>query len=388
MDVLNEKKPDMTEYRKQIDEVDAELLKLFAQRMDIVKNIGEYKREHGLGVFDAKREQDKLARAVENVPEELKGQSVLLLRLLFELSRSYQQNILGLSGDLCQKIRGAIEGSEKLLPEFAPVACQGVEGTNSQYACRKLFKNPNIMYFSSFESVFGAIEKGLCKYGIVPVENSFAGTVNTVYDLMMNHRFYIVRSARMKITHSLLAKPGTRLEDIKEVYSHPQALMQCSDFLNSLSGVRQIPYENTALAAKLVSESGRNDIAALSNPECAGYYGLECLKAAAENKDNNYTRFVCITRHLEILPGANRTSLMVTLPHEQGSLYKLLSRFYALGINLLKLESRPIPEREFEFMFYFDLDVSVYAPEFLKLIAELPSACESFTYLGSYSEVV
>ncbi|MBO4327329.1 MAG: chorismate mutase [Clostridia bacterium] len=388
MVLSDENRKELEGYRKRIDEIDAMLLKLFAERMDTAAEIGEFKRRNSLPVYDPKREQEKLIAATEKMPEELRSKSVLLLKLLFELSRSHQYEITRAQGGLESRISDAVRDSIKVLPEFAPVACQGVEGTNSQYACMKLFRNPNIMYFSSFEAVFGAIEKGLCRYGIVPVENSFAGTVNTVYDLMMKHRFYIVRSARMKINHSLLANPGTKTDDIREVYSHPQALMQCSDFLSTLRGVRQIPFENTALAAKYVSESGRSDVASLSNPECARYYGLECLKQNAENKANNYTRFICISRDLEILPGANRTSLMVTLPHEQGSLFKLLSKFYALGINLLKLESRPIPEREFEFMFYFDLDVPADAPEFLKLISELPYACESFTYLGSYIEVV
>ncbi len=379
---------DRDDYRKIIDTIDSQIVKLFSERMDAAAGIARYKRDNGLPILDAKREYEKLKAVSDAAPEELKSYTILLYSLLFELSRAYQYRKIGHGTDLQEKISEAIDGSEKMLPEFSFVACQGVEGANSQYACEKLFKNPNIMYFSNFDAVFSSLEKGLCKYAVVPVENSFAGTVNSVYDLMMKHNFYIVRSARMKINHSLLAKPGTVLSDIKEIYSHQQAIAQCSDFLATLPGVKLIPCENTAWAAKMVSESDRRDIAAIANPACGKYYGLSSLKQNAENTENNYTRFICISRDLKILPGASRTSLMVTLPHEQGSLYKLLSKFYALGINLLKLESRPIPEREFEFMFYFDIDVPVYAPEFLQLMAELPASCESFTYLGSYSEVV
>ena len=205
---------------------------------------------------------------------------------------------------------------------------------------------------------------------------------------MMHHHFNIVRSIRIKIDHNLLANPGTKISDIKEIYSHEQAISQCSDYLASLKNVRIIPCENTAIAAKMVALSGRKDIAALASRNAMKYYELECLKESVQNTDNNYTRFVCISKELEIYPGANRTSLMLTLPHEQGALYKLLSKFYALGINLNKLESRPLPGREFEFMFYFDLDTPVYSPRLLQLLGELPGACEDFSYLGSYSEVI
>ena len=244
------------------------------------------------------------------------------------------------------------------------------------------------MFLSSFEAVFSAVEKGLCRYGVVPLENSTAGSVNSVYDLMMQRHFSIVRSVRLKVDHNLLANPGAKLSDIREIYSHEQAIAQCQGFLQSLPGVRVIPCENTAVAAKRVAESGRSDIAAISSRACAPLYGLKCLQEAVQDKGNNYTRFICISKKLEIYPGADRTSLMATLPHKPGALYKLLSRFYALGINLDKLESRPIPERDFEFMFYFDLDVPVYSPQFLQLMCELGSVCESFAYLGSYSEVI
>ena len=244
------------------------------------------------------------------------------------------------------------------------------------------------MFFASFEAVFAAIEKGLCRYGVLPIENSTAGSVNAVYDLMMRHHFHIVRSVRVKIDHNLLARPGAKLSGIREIYSHEQALSQCAQFLSSLPGVKVIPCENTALAAKLVAESGRDDAAALSTRACERLYGLECLVPSVQDTANNYTRFICIARDLEIYPGADRTSLMMTLRHEPGSLYKVLSRFYALGINLNKLESRPLPERSFEFMFYFDLENPVYDPAFLQLVSELGDISEEYTYLGSYSEVI
>lgn len=379
---------DQKDFREQIDLIDDDLVKLFAKRMEVSSKIAQFKKEKSLPVLDVKRERDKLKAVVDSSPDDIKEYTSVLYSLMFELSRSYQNKLIGKGTPLVSKIKDAIENTPKLFPEREAVACQGVEGAYSQIACDKLFKAPNVMYFSNFDAVFSAVEKGFCRYGVVPLENSTAGSVNTVYDLMTKHKFSIVRSIRLKVEHNLLAKPGTQISDIKEIYSHQQAISQCAGFLQSLKNVKIIPCENTAVAAKMVAESDRNDIATLSSRECMKLYGLSCLKASVQDKDNNYTRFICISKDLEIYPGADRTSLMAVLEDKPGSLYKLLSRLYALGINLNKLESRPMPEREFEFMFYFDLDTPVYSQEFLQLMGEIGDICEEFSYLGSYSEVI
>ncbi len=379
---------DLSDYRKQIDEIDDELVKLFSRRMETAARIAECKRDMGKGVMDAKREWEKLLDILGKCPEELQDYTSSLYSLIFELSRSYQHRILGTGSALTEQIQSAIENTPKLFPSKATVACQGVEGAYSQLACEKLFRLPGIFYFSNFDAVFSAIEKGLCQYGVIPLENSTAGSVNKVYDLMMRHNFRIVRSVRLKVDHNLLVKPGTKLSDIKEIYSHEQAINQCAGYLQKFSGVKIIPCENTAVAAKYVAQSETGDVAALSSRSCMKLYGLECLEESVQDKGNNFTRFICISKDLEIYPGADRTSLMMVLPHTPGSLYKVLSRFYALGLNLNKLESRPMPERNFEFMFYFDLDTSVYSPQFIQLMGEMETISEEFSYLGSYSEVI
>lgn len=379
---------ELSDYREKIDAIDAQLVELFKQRMDTSAEIAEYKKVHGLKVLDSSRERKKLNEIASMVPEEFSEYVSSLYSLMFELSRSYQNRVIGISSPLSDDIARALSDTPPLFPQSASVACQGVEGAYSQLACDRLFKRANVLYFSSFEAVFAAIEKGLCKYGVIPVENSTAGSVNAVYDLMMKHDFKIVRSVRLKVDHNLLVNRGTKLEDIKEIYSHEQAISQCGDFLASLKGVRVIPCENTGVAAKRVASSGRNDVAALSSRACMELYSLDCLAYGVQNMGNNYTRFVCISKQLEIYPGADRTSIMAVLPHKPGSLYQVLSRFYAHGINLNKLESRPLPERNFEFMFYFDIETPVYSPEFMQLMGELSSSCERFTYLGSYSETV
>ena len=376
------------EYRNRIDRIDKQLVTLFCERMDTASDIAAWKKEQKRPVFDPERERQKLLEVASSVPEELREYTASLYSLLFELSRSYQNRLLGTASELTAQIQGAIDETPALFPSDASVACQGVAGAYSQIACDRLFKRPAVLYLSSFDAVFSAIESGLCRYGVVPLENSTAGSVNAVYDLMMNHNFRIVRSVRIKVDHCLLVNPGTKREEIREIYSHQQAISQCEKYLQSFPNARVIPCENTAVAAKMVAQAGRRDAAALSSHACGKIYGLSCLESAVQEMDNNFTRFIGISKKLEIYPGADRTSLMAVLPHEPGSLYKLLSRFYALGLNLNKLESRPLPNRNFEFMFYFDLETSVYSPQFLQLMGEMPTLCEEFSYLGSSSEVI
>ena len=379
---------DLNELRQQINSIDDELLTLFTRRMDLASQVADYKRAHDLPILQPAREREILKKAAEKAGPELGGYARVLFSMLMELSKSYQNKRNNKEIELHRQIDDAIENTPRLFPQAPMVACQGVEGANSQIACEKIFKNPFIMYFKSFESVFTAIEQGLCQYGILPIENSTAGSVKKVYDLMIHHNFSIVRTFRLKVDHNLLAKKGTKLEDIQEIYSHEQAIGQCGAFLEKLTGVKVIAVENTAVAAKMVAESDRTDIAAISSRSCAELYGLQNLAPSIQDKDNNRTRFICISKNLEIYPGADKTSIMMVLPHRPGSLYRVLARLYVLGINVTKLESRPIPNRDFEFMFYFDLDTSIYSDEFVQLMCELDDLCEEFKYLGSYSEVV
>lgn len=380
---------DMQDYRAQIDRIDEAFVDLFRQRMEVARDIANYKKANGLPILDAGREREKLASVCAMVPEDLRNYTSVLYSSLFELSRSYQAHQMENYTILSKKITDAIENTPRLFPRDPSVAVCGVEGAYAQIACEKLFKLPFLMYFNSFDGVFSAIENGMCRYGVVPIENSTAGSVKKVYDLMTKHNFSVVRSVRLKVDHNLLANPGAKLDGITEILSHEQAISQCADFLKSLGKqVKITPVENTAMAAETVAKSGRTDIAALCSRSCMELYGLVCLKSGVQDQGNNYTRFLCISKDLEIYPGADRTSIMLSTAHKPGALYKLLSRFYALGINITKLESRPIPDRDFEFLFYFDLETSVYSEEFIQIICELSASTEEFTYLGSYSEMV
>jgi chorismate mutase/prephenate dehydratase len=379
---------DINELRDKIDSIDSEILKLFTQRMKISLEIAKYKKENNLPIQDKKRERELIRKVDENAETGLEIFSRMLFNTLMDLSRSYQYSCVNQATNLAKIIADRSKMTPRQFPEKAVVAVQGDEGSYGQFACDKLIKIPTIMYFNSFEAVFQAVEKGLCHYGVLPLENSTAGSVNQVYDLMGKYKFFIVRSARLRVDHTLLAKRGVKLSDIKEVVSHEQALNQCSDFLATLKGVKVTKIDNTALAAKYVSESGRDDIAAISSKDCADIYNLAVLSYNIQNNDNNYTRFICISKDLEIYPGADRTSITLTIPHKPGALYHVLARFYALGLNLAKIESRPIPGRDFEFLFYFDIDTSVYTPELFMLISELECGIEQFNYLGSYKEIL
>lgn len=379
---------DLTQLRDEIDQIDSELVRLFCQRMDVAAKVADYKKEHNLPIAHPGREREVLQNVANLAGDEMSDYSRVLYSMIFELSRGYQRKRNDSISPLYKQISESIENTPKLFPQNPVVACQGVEGAYSQIACEKIFKSPFILYFKNFEGVFNAIEQDMCQYGILPIENSTAGSVTKVYDLMISHNFSIVRTFRMKIDHNLLANPGATLKDIRTVYSHEQAINQCVKFLHDLPGVNVIPVANTALAAEMVAKSGQKDVAAISSRFCADLYSLNCLASSIQDKGNNRTRFICISKNLEIYPGSDKTSIMMILPHKPGSLYRVLARLYTLGINVTKLESRPIPDREFEFMFYFDLDTSIYSEEYLQLMCELDDLCEEFKYLGSYTEVV
>jgi len=378
----------LEDIRREIDTIDNELTDLFVARMGKAAEIAECKKEGNIGVVNKMREREILSRVSERSGEEIEGYTRVLFNTLFDLSRSYQTRLLTDTSKFYASVENALENTPKLFPEKGFVACQGVEGAYSQIACDKLFKAPSILYFRHFDGVFAAVEKGLCQYGILPIENSSYGSVGQVYDLMSKHNFHIVRSIKLHIHHTLLAKRGTDMKGIKEIFSHEQAIGQCSEFLRSMGDVKITVCENTAAAAERVAASDRTDVAAISSANCAELYGLSILSEDIQNSDNNYTRFICISKEMQIYPGANKISLMLSTPHKPGALYSLIAKFATAGINITKLESRPIPGRDFEFVFYFDVEASLYSKDVLSVLADLDASPELFVFLGSYSEVV
>lgn len=378
---------EINDLREKIDEIDNQIAKLYVERMALCREIGVIKNNTGTFIESTLREKEILNRVTKEMPDDIKYFGKQVFETLFNTSKAYQSHFNNINSEFKQHINNALI-TAKPFPVNATIACQGIDGAYSGIAAGKLFAISDIMYFKDFNGVFNAVEKGLCEYGILPIENSSVGSVNAVYDLMKKHRFYIVRSIKMRIRHYLLAKQGVKLNSIKEIYSHEQALNQCSQYLKKLGDVKITVCDNTAVAAKIVAESDRDGIACISSGECTGIYGLSALASDIQNSNSNYTRFIAISKKLEIFDNADKISIMANLQHEAGSLNNVLNKFSALGLNLTKLESRPIADTPFEFAFYFDFDARIENPEVQNLLAELEHSCERFVFLGSYHEIV
>lgn len=377
---------ELSEIREKINAVDDQLLDLFLQRMDLSEEVAAYKNEHHQPILNKQREREILAKVSEKSGERERF-SYHLFSTIFELSRSRQAELITAPTKVEAQVRASLAAGGEVFPQTGLVACQGVEGANSQVACDRLLPRGNLVYVKSFEAVFSAVESGLCKFGVVPIENSSNGSVRAIYDLIQRKKFSIVRSTRLCIRHELLALPGVKMDDITEIYSHEQAIGQCSKFLNGLNGVRVIPCDNTAMAAKMVADSGSRHAAAISSHPCAALYGLQCVNDAIQDSDNNYTRFICITKDPIIYAGANHISLIIACDNKPGALYEILSKLAALGINMTKLESCPVTGRNFEFIFFLELEASVHEPGVLSMLEELERSCANFQFLGSYAEV-
>ena len=377
---------ELTEIRQKIDGIDEELLRLFLERMDLSEQVAAYKTEHGMPIFNREREREILAKVTETAGDR-ERYAYHMFSTLMELSRSRQAELASPSTKAAAYIEAALAGGGDIFPQTGLVACQGIEGGNSQAACDRLLPRGHIVYVKTFEAVAAAVESGLCKFGVLPIENSSNGSVRAVYDLLQDHRLSIVRSTRLHIRHELLALPGVKLSDITEIHSHEQALGQCSRFLNALNGVRVVPEANTAVAAKNVAQSGNRHAAAISSHVCAALYGLDCVEDKIMDSDNNYTRFICVSKDPAIYSGANRISLIIATENRPGALYAVLSKLAALGVNMTKLESCPVSGRNFEFLFFIELEASVKEPGVLSMLEDMERSCESFLFLGGYAEV-
>lgn len=372
----------LAEIREEINEIDRELIALFKRRMDCAKDVGVYKKANNIPILNQERENEILDRvAVQG--GEYGNSARLLYSNIMELSRALQHNIVGAGKDL----RNTILNAESVIPrKNVRIACQGIAGANNHDASLRIFPGCNPIFQESFQDVFSAIENDEADFGVLPVENSSGGSVSDVYDLILKHRFYIVDSLDMQINYYLCSIKQAGIEDVEEVWSHPQALAQCSYNIKE-KGYRAIQSANTAVAARDVAQSKRIDVAAVCNASAAKEYDLKILEENFENRQDNTTRFIVISKKLYIPHDAQKVSLCFSLPHVSGSLYSVLCRFNSLGLNLTKIESRPMEDGNFEYLFYLDFTGNLRSEDAVQLICQLSEELPGFSFLGNYKEI-
>lgn len=365
--------------REEIDEIDGQLLPLFLRRMDCSQRVAQLKGEAGMPVFSPQREQAILDKVREQGGEDGDA-AAALYRSIMAISRAKQHKILQNGGALRELERTA---ARTLHTEGARVVCQGVVGAFSHKAARSFFGEISPSFEPTFQQVFEDVATGSAGFGVLPVENSAAGSVTAVYDLILRYRFYIVGAVDVKVEHCLAAGKGTGTPTAAA--SHPQALSQCSGYLKS-HGLKALEWSNTAAAAQYVAQECPPGVAAVCSKEAAREYGLQILQENIQNEAENTTRFIVISKDA-ILPGdAGKISLCFSLPHETGSLSSVLERFAMEGLNLTKIESRPLPGKNFEYDFYLDFTGNIHHPKTLDLICALQDELPRFSFLGNYSE--
>ncbi len=378
---------DLSQCRAEIDEIDSQLLSLLEKRIRVAESVAKYKLANNMKVFDETRERAVLDKIGERSPSDVREKLVGTYDGIMNMSKLHQYELKSQTSPKREFFNNAILSGQRVTCSFEEkkVGAQGVDGAFSSKAARHMFPGAQIVFFSSWSEIFEALRKGDIDFGVLPVENSTYGSVTDVYRLIMDNDAYIYASLRLPVEHCLLAKHGVSLSDIKEIISHPQAIGQCSEFLEN-AGILATQATNTAKAAELVSSSVRSDIAAIASSECAELYGLDILAYGIQNEKHNTTRFAAISRELTIVRGADKISIQFSLAHKEGTLSRILGYFSALGLNLTKIESRPIPKAPFEYRFHLDFNGSMTDQHTFNLICALSDELSDFRFIGNYNE--
>ena len=371
--------------REAIDALDARLTELFLQRMELTRRVGEYKRAHGIPVLDPQREREVLAQKTALVADPaLRDDVAALYEAIMGISRRQQRRLVNEAGNQdYARIRGAMDGARAPL-EHPRVLYQGEPGAYADEAAARFFgEDLPRSHVGTWEEVFQALQRGEADYGVVPIENSSTGSINQVYDLLAQYGHSIVGEQTVKVDHCLAAPAGARLDGVTTVYSHEQGLLQCAGFLKG-RGWTCVPRLNTAESAQFVARSGSPGQAAVCSPRAARLYSLEILAEHISDSDSNDTRFVVVSPVMERREGSDKVSVLFRLPHRAGSLHELLTVFAVNGLNLLKLESRPILGRSWEYRFFADFSGDLTAPGMDGALLELFQTAEQLRVLGNY----
>lgn len=369
---------DLNDYRRQIDQIDVQLVRLFEQRLNTILQIAAYKKNRQMPILQSGREEDVLRQAVSLLENpDFEPEIEALFRSVMQVSRHLQRRKV-------TKAPGAA-GSAGIENKGLILGFQGVEGSFSETALIAFFGEDNKhRNYDHFEDVFQALDHQEIDYGILPIENSSTGSVTETYDLLLKYDFYIVGEQSINVQQHLLGLPGTSLADIREVYSHPQGFAQSSDFLKQHRDWLQIPYQNTAISAKLVADSGDPGKAAIASSRAAELYGLEILQPCINDQKDNNTLFVVIGRQPQQTGKDNKVSVAFWLKNQPGALAKMLSIFADHQINMTKIESRPVQYRPWEYVFYVDLEGNMDTPLMKEALQQAEDQAHKFRLLGVY----
>ncbi len=369
----------LNDIRKDIDRIDRELLCLIGERMECSKRVAEYKRANGMPVFDAKREKEILD-SLSSCAGEYSKAVRMIYSTIMEQSKALQYP---------QVENAAVREFAPLTKhsEVKSIACQGVAGAYSSLVGKHLYPNAQITYCSSFAEVCALVRDGKVQYGILPVENSWAGSVHEVYDLLINGRFLIAECVDAHIKHNLIGTADAAVNDVKRVISHPQALRQCAEMLEQ-AGIEPTECANTAMAVQMVAELGNKTVAAIGSAAAAKEYGLKILKREIATSSSNTTRFISISSTAERCSDADKISIVFSVDgaRESGALLYIMERFASCDMSITKLESRPIKGSKFEYVFYIDVIGSLDDGKVAGVLATLASELPDFVLLGNYRE--
>lgn len=374
---------DLQEIRKEIDAVDSELVKLFEKRMEITTKVAQFKMETGKAVLDREREQAKLEAISGLVTNDANRRGINeIFTQIMAASRKYQYSLLEANG---KSTRAPYMAVEELDKKNCKVVYQGVEGAYAYIALKRFFGEDADCYnVKTWSEAMEAVERGKADYAVLPIENSTAGNVVDVFDLLQQHNNYIVAETYVKIDHALLGVKGASVEDITAVCSHPQALMQCSKFFKEHKNIKQVEQTNTALSAKYVAEQGDKSMAAIASVEAAELYGLDVLQEKVNSEDGNTTRFVIVSNKRMFLKDAGKVSICFETEHTSGSLYDILSHIIYNGLNMTKIESRPIEGKAWQFRFFVDFTGNIDDVNVKNALRGIEEEALSIKLLGNY----
>ena len=374
---------DLKDLRKQIDEIDSSLVELYEKRMEVSSAIADYKIANGKKVYDRERELEKIKTVKGLTHSDFNSIGVEeLFSQIMSMSRKLQYQKLSEQG---ASLRLPFIQIDSLTDSAKRVCYQGAEGAYSEEATIRFFgRDVNSFHVDTFRDAFGALEDGSADYAVLPIENSTAGIVSEVYDLLTEYENYIVGEQIIDIKHCLLGVPGAKLEDITTVYSHPQSLMQSARFLTEHADIKQISMKNNAFAARKVAEDKDKTQAAIASRRAGEVYGLEIIKEAINQAESNSTRFIVVTNQKVFLKGAGKISLCLEIPHEAGSLYHIMSHFIYNGLNMTKIESRPIEDRNWEYRFFIDFDGNLEDSAVKNALRGLREEAKMMKILGNY----